>query len=173
MSMPYPHEISQISVMVRVTIYIGCHLFFKVLFPFRVGFACLWEQCGINRSSGVILTLEMDSWRSTDGSDLPRSVLWLLIEWALESGCLTALVLSLICSVTVSLLLDCFWNNCEVFSLCILQIVHQLACSCHYKDSPHELCISIWLKTEKSKDLDLSSILTWKHTTSYMFFFPP
>lgn len=157
--------------MILVTIYIGCHLFFKVPFSSRVGFACSWEQCGINRSSSVILILEMKNRRFADGCDLPGSVLWLLIEWALESGFLTPLVLSLLCSVTVLLLLDCFWNNREVFSLCILQIVHQLACSCHYKDSPHELCISIWLKTEKSKELDLSSILTRKHTTSYMFFF--
>lgn len=85
-----------------------------------------------------------------------------------------SLVLFLIYPVAVRLLLGCFWNNWEAFSpLCIFQIVQRLPCSCHYEDSPDELCNSIWLKTEKSKDLDLSSILARKHTTSYTLFFSP
>lgn len=135
-------------------------------------FASSWELCGINRTNSVILTLEMKKLRSRDDSDQLEAVFWLLIERGLGLGSPHIIrAFSPTHSVAVLVLLGCFWKNYKVFSLCILQIVHQLSHSCHSKDSPNELCISNWLKKEKSKDLDLRSVLTWKHTTSYMLSF--
>lgn len=142
-------------------------------FPTQPCVCSSWEVCGINRANSIILTLEMKKWRSWDDNGLPKSVFRLLIEQGLESRPPHVLSLCLIHPVAGSVLPDRFWKSSKVFSLCILQIVHQPSHSCHSEDSPNELCISNWLKKEKSKDLDLRSVLTWKHTASYMLCFPP
>lgn len=127
-------------------------ILFSECFPIQYCVGSSQELCDINRAAVFSSLQRWRSWDPKMAMTYPSlsSGYWYM---DLNLGPLTSLALFILYSVAVSLLLDCFWKNCKVFSLCILQNVHQLSHSCHYKDSPNELCISIWLKKRKIKGL--------------------